>query len=381
MRHASRPLIGWLARLQATRHAAAGAGVSPFVPDMLHKAGTHPSLQHCRTALWSTVMSHIHEQHYSMQQVTACVVAHHQQQKQHLLMSQQQPAQSASSPESKHGQQHPDHNQQPQRGKQQEPQQDKPTQQEQQRQNHPEQQQQQPSASSDAHSASASASGATSDHKAPDEETPDPDQDHDEGAGDPMDDIEFFAVTQRRGLMLEQYSRQSLSDGMHDATHSILLARQGALARLLHSGAAFVLRPIRALTQLGTVRLLRRTVEADFHVDEFLEGARGAVQQVMQLYGSKVGGRWLWMRGVGVDTWESRRQLRARWVTMNVSVVRRLPGAAAPTGCRAAQERRPCRPCSDLRSRRCLHCPRGGQQQMQGLQKRHPPSLRASSRG
>jgi hypothetical protein len=108
------------------------------------------------------------------------------------------------------------------------------------------------------------------------------------GGGDPTEELEFFAVTQRRGVALARYTLDSLDKGMADATHLHLFARQRPWTPALHAAAAALLRPLRALTQRGAERLMRRAVEEEFDPPEFLEGARGAVGEVMRLYGAQV---------------------------------------------------------------------------------------------
>jgi hypothetical protein len=48
---------------------------------------------------------------------------------------------------------------------------------------------------------------------------------------------------------------------------------------------------IRLLTQRGSERLMRNAIEEEFDAAEFLDGAKGAVREVMARYGEKVRGR------------------------------------------------------------------------------------------
>ncbi|KIZ01882.1 hypothetical protein MNEG_6081 [Monoraphidium neglectum] len=47
------------------------------------------------------------------------------------------------------------------------------------------------------------------------------------------------------------------------------------------------MRPIRLLTQRGSERLMRNAIEEEFDAAEFLDGAKGAVREVMARYGEK----------------------------------------------------------------------------------------------
>ncbi|KAI8476949.1 MAG: hypothetical protein J3K34DRAFT_399893 [Monoraphidium minutum] len=87
--------------------------------------------------------------------------------------------------------------------------------------------------------------------------------------------------------MLEAYSVKSMLEGMGDASYIHLAPRQGRLAQLLHGAASAVLRPVRRLVQRGSERLMRNAVEQEFDSREFLEGARGAVEEVMRRYGAQ----------------------------------------------------------------------------------------------
>jgi hypothetical protein len=164
----------------------------------------------------------------------------------------------------------------------------------------------------------------------------------DDAGGDPAEEIEFLAITKHKGLRLGRYAFQSLTapGGMDDATHLHLIARQGAFTPLVHSVLSALLRPLRRLTQRGTERVMRRAVEFDFDGAAFLEGAKGAIEEVMRRYGAKVGavcgargGCGMGARG-GVWGWTGPRTLVGTWARVaqgeGQSLHRQLPQPNEP---------------------------------------------------